>query len=406
MSESIRKYKIGILATHPIQYYVPWYRELARYPEVELEVFYCQAQTPEGQARAGFGVSFEWDIPLLAGYNYRFLNNKSRHPNVYTFWGSNTPEIKEIISRGAYDAFIVQGWYVLSFWQAIIACWKTGAPLFVRGDSNLELCTSVIKKGIKYLFYRWFIPKFDAYLVVGKRNEEYYLHYGARRAKMFFSPHCVDNDYFSHSCDILKPQREQLRQRLGLPADALVFLFVGKLIARKRPEDFLGALELAASKAANIYGLIVGDGPLRSELEAFSTKHNLPVVFAGFVNQRSLPEAYAASDCLVLTSKYRETWGLVVNEAMASKLPVIVSNEAGCQPDLVYPGSTGEAFPSGDTKRLVDIFIDFASRRAHLEEMGKKSFQLIQRYSAGQAAKAVLAALDVIAGNKKSISAK
>jgi len=393
MTEPMKKYKIGILATHPIQYYVPWYRELAKYPEIELEVFYCHTQTPADQARAGFAVSFEWDIPLLEGYNYRFLTNNSRHPNVYTFFGCNTPDIKRIISKGSYDAFIVQGWNILSFWQAIIACWRSGTPLFVRGDSTLQLCTSAIKRGIKYLFYRWFIPKFNAYLVVGKRNEEYYLHYGARREKMFFSPHCVDNHYFSHSHDILKPQRERLRQHFGIPAGVLVFLFVGKLIPKKRPRDFLEALELAASKVKNLHGLIVGDGPLRAELEIFSRRRSLSVTFVGFLNQRSLPEAYAVSDCLVLISKYRETWGLVVNEAMASELPVIASQEAGCQPDLVWPGSTGETFPSGDIKRLADIFVDFSSQRAHLEEMGKESFRLIQRYSASQAAKAVLIAI-------------
>jgi glycosyltransferase involved in cell wall biosynthesis len=406
MTDSIKKYKIGILSTHPIQYYLPWYRQLAKHPEIELEVFYCHAQTPEGQARGGFGISFAWDIPLFQGYKYRFLTNKSRHPNVYTFFGCNTPEIKQIIFSGSYDAFIVQGWYVLSFWQAIITCWKTRTPLLVKGDSQLLACTSLIKRGLKYLFYRWFIPKFDAYLIVGKRNEEYYLHYGVRREKIFFSPHCVDNHYFSYSHNILKPQRKRLRQNLGIPPDALVFLFVGKLIPKKRPKDFLEALGLAANKVGSIHGLIVGDGPLRTELETFSRKRNLPVTFAGFINQRQLPQVYTVSDILVLPSNGTETWGLVVNEAMASELPVIVSDKVGCQPDLVCPGQTGEVFPCGNIKRLADIFVDFSFKRAHLEEMGKKSFRLIQGYSASQAAKAVLTAMSVVTKDKKNISVK
>ena len=406
MTEVIKKYKIGILSTHPIQYYVPWYRRLTSYPEIELEVFYCHAQSPADQAQAGFDVSFNWDIPLFEGYKYRFLNNKSRHPNVYTFFGCNTPEIKQVISQGSYDAFIVQGWYVLSFWQAIIACWKTHTPLLVRGDSQLEFSIYAVTKGLKYPFYRWFIPRFDAYLVVGRRNREYYLHYGARPERMFFAPHCVDNDYFSHSHDILKAQREKLRQNLGIPPQALVFLFAGKLISRKRPQDFLAALRLAAEKVGDIHGLIVGDGPLRNELQAYSKKHGLPVTFTGFLNQRALPEAYAVSDILTITSKERETWGLVVNEAMASELPVIVSNESGCQPDLVLPGQTGERFPSGDINKLADLFVAFSCKRMQLEEMGKKSLQLIQRYSVDQAAGGVLAALHAVVGKKKDVFAK
>jgi glycosyltransferase involved in cell wall biosynthesis len=402
MTEGTKKYKIGILSTHPVQYYVPWYRELAGYSEIELEVFYCHAQTPDGQAQAGFGIPFEWDIPLFEGYKYRFLDNKSRNPSVYTFFGCNTPEIQQIILRGSYHAFIIQGWNVLSFWQAIFACWKTHTPLLVRGDSHLGLCASPIKKGLKYPFYRWFIPRFDAYLVVGKRNLEYYLHYGALREKMVFSHHCVDNHYFSHSHNILRPQRVRLRQEFGIPEDALVFLFVGKLIPGKRPQDFLAALGLAVTKVDNIHGLIVGDGPLRPELQAYSKKHGLPVTFTGFVNQRSLPEVYAVSDVLTLIS--RETWGLVVNEAMVSELPVIVSNEAGCRPDLVLAGQTGESFPSGDIKRLSDLFVEFSSQRAHLAEMGKNAFQLIQGYSVSQAAKAVLNVLGTVVKDKKGIA--
>lgn len=406
MAENIGKYKIGILATHPIQYYVPWYRELAGSPQIRLEVFYCHAQTPRDQARAGFNIAFAWDVPLLEGYKYRFLDNKSRHPNVYTFFGCNTPGIKQIILDGSYDAFIVQGWNVLSFWQAIRACWKAHTPLLVRGDSHLGLCTSPIKKWLKYIFYRWFIPRFDAYLAVGKRNREYYLYYGAEPDKVFFSPHCVDNHYFSHSRNILKPRKAKLRQELGIPQEALVFLFVGKLIPRKKPGDFLAALELAVKKVSNIHGLVVGDGPLRQELRKYAKQHGLPVTFTGFMNQRSLPEVYAVSDVLTLVSKDRETWGLVVNEAMASELPVIVSREAGCQPDLVSPGETGEGFSSGDIKRLSELFVDFSHRRAYLSEMGKKSLQLIQGYSASEAAKGVLAALDAIAKDKKVRSAK
>src|SRR5436309_3266717 len=111
------KPKIGLLATHPIQYYVPWYRALAQV--VDLQVFYCHRQTPQGQGEAGFGVAFDWDIPLLDKYQCCFLPNRARKPNVSSFFGCDTPEISQIIQRELFNAFIVHGWAVKSFWQAI-----------------------------------------------------------------------------------------------------------------------------------------------------------------------------------------------------------------------------------------------------------------------------------------------
>lgn len=394
-----KKYRIGILATHPIQYYVPWYQALSRHFEIELKVFYCHHQTPEGQAKAGFGVPFDWDIPLLEGYEYQFLNNRAYHPNVFTFFGCDTPEISRIIAENSFDAFIVHGWYMKSFWQAIMACRRTQTPIMVYGDSQLLTQRSLTKRLLKYPFYSWFIPRFDAYLIVGNRAKEYYLHYGADEKKMFFVPHAVNNDFFSSSRLSLEPERENLSQEWRIPKDSIVFLFVGKLIPKKRPHDFIKTLNMTQKNLPQIFGLIVGDGPLRSELETFSNNSNLLVTFTGFLNQKEMPKAYTVSDVLVLPSDGGETWGLVVNEAMASGLPAIVSDKVGCVPDLIYPGETGEVFTCGDIERLAKIFADIALRKEHLREMGKKAHKIIENYSINNAVGGVLKAIHFIAKN-------
>ena len=84
-----------------------------------------------------------------------------------------------------------------SFWQAIKACWKTRTPVLVRGDSQLATTRSWLKRTVKYPLYRWFIPCFDGYLIVGKRAKEYFLHFGASEQKMFSVPHFVDNRFFA-----------------------------------------------------------------------------------------------------------------------------------------------------------------------------------------------------------------
>jgi glycosyltransferase involved in cell wall biosynthesis len=392
------KPRVGLLATHPVQYYVPWYRLLAQ--ALDFEVFYSHSQTAEGQARAGFGVAFAWDVPLLEGYSHRFLSNRARRPNVSSFFGCNTPEIARIVRQGGFDAFIVHGWATLSFWQAIIACRRSGTRLLVRGDSQLLSPRRRLVRAIKWPFYRLFIPRFDAYLVVGKRARDYYAHYGAEPERMFFSPHSVDNDFFQARTDALRAERGRLRAAWGIPGAATVFLFAGKLTDGKRPSDFVRAVGQAAHTRPGTWVLVVGDGQLRSSLEAQVRDADWPVRFAGFLNQTEMPRAYAASDALVLPSTSSETWGLVVNEAMASGLPAIVSDQVGCGPDLVLPGETGEVFACGATAELASILARLAGAPSLLSKLGVKAQRLVQRYSPAEAVKGTVAAVGCVIGER------
>jgi len=387
------KYKLGILATHPIQYFSPWYRALAARSEIDLQVYYAHHPTPQDQAAAGFQVPFEWDTPLLEGYPYQFLKNIARRPGTDDFFGGDTPEIADIIVQERFDAFLVSGWHSHSFWQAIKACWKTRTPVLVRGDSQLATTRSWLKRAVKYPVYRGFIPRFDGYLIVGKRAREYFLHYGASEKKMFSVPHAVDNRFFAESSAEFRQDRKRWRREWGLPPESVVFLFAGKFVARKRPMDFLKAIRQASAGSPGLSGLMAGDGPLRSELESYAKAYHLPVRFSGFLNQSSLPKAYAASDALVLPSDGQETWGLVVNEAMASGLPAIVSDEVGCGPDLVIPGHTGELFHGGDWPGLSAILSRLTTHPDQLAAMGEAARRQVNDYSISRAVEGTLEAL-------------
>jgi glycosyltransferase involved in cell wall biosynthesis len=384
--------RVGLLATHPIQYYVPWYRLLAR--QVDLTVFYCQRLTPREQA-AGFGGAFAWDVPLLDGYQHRFLVNRARHPNVSTFFGCDTPEIGPLIAQEKFDAFIVHGWASKSFWQAILACWRTRTPLLVRGDSHLLTTRGRSRQALKYLLYRWFIPRFDGYLVVGERSRRYLRYYGARPERMFFVPHAVENERFAVHANTVRATRSQVRQAWNLPPDAVVYLYAGKCIAEKCPEDFLRAVAAAARLQPRVWGLVVGDGPLRTQMQATAEQQGWPLRFIGFLNQTEMPRAYQASDALVLPS-VSETWGLVVNEAMASGLPAFVSDRVGCAPDLVLPEQTGHIFPCGNVDALADLMRRYADTPARLVTLGEHARRHIQHYSLAHAVAGTLAALHAV----------
>src|SRR5262249_35643463 len=140
----------------------------------------------------------------------------------------------------------------------------------------------------KYPIYRVFVPLFDGYLIVGENARRYLLHYGAPPQRMFSSPHAIDNDFFSDSVDSLRRQRDSLRQDWRVPEDATVFLFAGKFLENKRPWDFARAIAGAASRQRRIWGLMVGDGPEREQVEAQAVSEGWPIRFAGFLNQTEM----------------------------------------------------------------------------------------------------------------------
>jgi glycosyltransferase involved in cell wall biosynthesis len=130
---------------------------------------------------------------------------------------------------------------------------------------------------------------------------------------------------------------------------------------------------------------------MRGVVEREAQTLGVPCTFAGFLNQRDIPLAFAAADALVLTSDGRETCGLIVNEAMASGLPAFVSDAAGCGPDLIVPGETGYTFGCGDIASLTTLIQ--SGRREVLAALGRRAAARIQSYSPEAAAAATVAAI-------------
>src|SRR5258708_5736598 len=180
-----KPYRLAVVSTHPIQYHAPWFRGLAAHPDLQVHVYYCHKATPREQARAGFGVEFDWDVPLLSGYSYSFLQNIARPAGHGRFGGFDTPENWKIFWGRNYDAVLVNGWNYKSAWQAIWAAWQSGVKVFVRGDSHLHFARSRSVRFTKLLAYRRFVPRFDACLAPGKWSREYFAHYGARSDHIF-----------------------------------------------------------------------------------------------------------------------------------------------------------------------------------------------------------------------------
>jgi glycosyltransferase involved in cell wall biosynthesis len=187
-------------------------------------------------------------------------------------------------------------------------------------------------------------------------------------------------------------QRERLRFQWGIPQQAFCFLFAGKLQKKKRPQDLLDALALLAHQSGPpprpVHLLVVGSGNLEAACRQRVATEGLPVSFAGFLNQSQIAAAYAASDCLVLASDHGETWGLVVNEAMACGLPAVVSDQVGCAEDLVEQGVTGLRYPCGDTDALAACLAAMARDPAAAARMGQAARERVEEHFTIEAAAA------------------
>jgi glycosyltransferase involved in cell wall biosynthesis len=388
---------LAYVLTHPIQYYTPLLQHLARIAPGQVEVLYCSGELASSHSQAGFGVPYRWDLPLLEGYRHRFLENRAKHPSTSTFGGLDNPELGRLIASRAYSAVVVNGWHFKSAWRTIFACWRNRIPVLVRSDSHLR-GHMTLKKWGKWPLYRSFIPHIDGCLAAGSWSSDYFEKYGASRDHIFQIPHCVDNRRFEHEMIRLRPEREQLRRQWEIPIDATVYLFAGKFVPVKRPSDFVDAIGRSSTSRPRIVGLMAGDGPMRGQCEEQARNTGAPVRFAGFLNQSRIAEAYAVADALVLPSK-TETWGLVVNEAMASGLPCIVSDQVGCGPDVIDRGVTGDVHAMGDVEALSQLMVQYADP-GRLAAMGQEAKRKIGSYSVPAAAEALLRAVEAVRSRK------
>lgn len=379
--------KIAFVTSHPIQYQVPVFRELTQRGYVDLTVLF--AQIPDGAAQGtGFGVAFEWDIPLLEGYRYHVLKNISKRPSVIEYQGCDTPGVFEFLKSGQFDAVIVNGWVVKTCLQTLSACRRLGIPCLVRGEANHLRQRAWWKRVLQ----RFLIRRFSGYLYIGEANREFYRSYGVSDSKLFPCRYCVENARFEAVADD-EQLRRTARERWQISADAVCFLYSGKFETKKHPVEIVKAFRAACQSGMQAQLLMVGDGELRAECEELVRRDKLPVLFTGFLNQQLIPEAYLATDCLVLASDAGETWGLVVNEAMSCGRPAIVSDLVGCRADLIDPGRTGETFHFGDWQQLSNLLLTLSQQPEKLRKMGQQAQTRIQHYSPLEAAKGIEAAV-------------
>jgi glycosyltransferase involved in cell wall biosynthesis len=388
-----RPLRLAFVASHPVPYHVPTYRELACRSEIELEVLFTHDHGVRETFDVGFGRAVQFDVPLLEGYRYRFPRNLAPRPGL-TFTGQIHPELPAAVARGDYDAVVVHGYQSASTLGALLAPRSRRTRVLLRGESILaNPKRSLTKRVAKQILLRALFAKIDHFLAIGTLSREYFEAYGVSSERITVAPYTVDNSYFQQKSSAARRDPAAARRKLGLPADRLIFLYCSKVIAHKRPLDVLHAFAKArsAAPAALVY---VGDGEQMSALRLEIRKLRLEdeVFVLGFRNQSDLPEIYGACDVFIQASE-REPWGMVVNEAMACGMAVCASDQVGSARDLVR--GNGAIFPVGDVDRLAQLLEGWARDPDAVARMKRASEALIQGWSAKQTADGVLSGLQL-----------
>ena len=197
--------------------------------------------------------------------------------------------------------------------------------------------------------------------------------------KIFFAPFSIANDAFDLSSKA-SDARMKLRSEWNISPEAKVVLFVAKLTRQKRPMDLVAAFMRLKHDHPDAVLLFAGSGEEESSLREAIERSGINARIMGFINQVAIPAIYAASDIFVLPAE-AESWGLVVNEAMAAGLPVVVSDSVGAAPDLVDGKDTGIVYPVGDIEKLVEAIDALLSSPVMIHRMGGNARKLIAGWS-------------------------
>jgi glycosyltransferase involved in cell wall biosynthesis len=373
---SSRSRRLAVVASHPIQYFVPVYRRLAERADIDIEVFYCSDFGVTPQFDAQFGKTITWDVDLLSGYSFRFLKNVSPFHDTFNPLHAVNPGVVFEMLR-SFDALWVNGYLYPTNWLAAFTAKARRTRLLYRSDMRLfeSRPDRWFDWGREWVLRNW-IKRADALLYVGTANRRAYEHYGARDEQLVFCPYSVDNDAFRIGD---RHDQRRTRAKWNLPESAIIVLVVGKLLKGKRPAVLLEVC--TRLRHLGVHGVFAGSGPEESVLRERVAKEAIDnVTFLGFVNQRELPEVYSSADVFLFPSQ-RDQWGLVLNEACAAGLPAVVSSGVGAAPDLVLDGESGFICPVDPVSLMVEKVALLAKDRSLRERMGRAAWCNVQNHS-------------------------
>lgn len=353
----------------------PLFKEIAK--KVDLIVLYC-AEKEDNRS---------WDHKP-EGFSYKVLKNSSLKiagKDLFTLF-INTSLNKEL-KKIKPDVIVVSGWDQPAYYNAYIYS-KFSKTKFVVWSGSTEYEKS-LKRTLTKGLVKSLIKGADSFIAYGSRARKYLISLGANAKKIYISHNTTDINKYKTLTDKYRQTANKLKQELGVSGEKII-LFYGQLIERKGVMDLVEALRKVQMDLPETTLLVIGNGQQKKILESKKDIQNLLVL--PDPGDEEICKYFALADVFVLPSK-EEVWGLVVNEAMAGGLPVIVSDKAGSSVDLVKNGTNGYIFQSGNTNDLSKKITTILSSKALQTKMSENSKRNIQKFTPILTAKEFLKAV-------------
>jgi len=363
-------------------YRIPVFNALAAREDLDLHVIFLSETDPHLRDWLVYKNEIQFSYQVLPAFRRRLGKY-----NVLINRG-----LAAALAQSRPDVVLCGGYNYIASWQAQRWARRRSIPflLWLESTAADQRRRTLLVESLK----RHFIAQCHAFVVPGKASQAYLRQFGIPDASFFLAPNAVDNAFFAAGAHQARADRDTTRTTFRLPNR--YFLFVGRLVEAKGVFELIDAYsKLSPTLRAEINLVILGDGPARPALERRAAQISPGTFhFAGFVPKEDLPPYYALAEALVFPT-HSDTWGFVVNEAMACGCPVIASEVAGCVPDLVEDGITGKIVPPHDAPKLASNMEYLAVHEDVRSRMSTQATQRIAAYSpeacAEGIAKAVLA---------------
>lgn len=379
--------RVALLSELPTPYRWPLFQRVAEREDLDVTVFFYSRSeadrdwgldVPEGPGRP--------EVVFLAGRAVPVRGRRSLFFHV-------NPEIRARLSAGRFDVVVVPGWSMPTTLMAITWCWAHRTPYVVFSETHARSPRPFLLRALKKVLLRPFVGWASAWLATGELSRQFLVAHGARDAGVFRFANTPDVEALAARVDAARAGRAATRAALGVSGDAVVALFVGRLIGAKDPLTLVRAQAAAERRGSSGWLVVVGDGPeaksARDEAAALNLAH---IVFTGSRRPEELPALFAAADLFVLPSLH-EPWGVVVNEAMASGLALITSDRVGAAEDLLAPGRNGATFPAGDAAALAEALVRYYDDPALTTAHGRASREIVAGWGYGPSVEGFAAAV-------------